>query len=862
VFEDLESRRLLSGNPAVTWIVTKGFGTTAGDSYGRALYGLCDDGHGGLVEVYKPTGLPAGDFFFASRINGNKVVFHAGNDPIHPERGNIYLGTLSSDTITHVTNFGYRDIPAGSIVWTADGSGILFSNIWSGISKMDLDPNTNDETLLTTDYCDEVESTRSAEPSIFFWNAHGTSRALTMTSTGGSRAGHDPFGDGSTDAAVVSPDGTKVALLRGGHNGVWLADANTWSLITPVSSPLTADPVNYIGACDGWMAWSPDSKSIAYVSGGQLWSINADGTNYHQVSTGTFGDLRVWSAVVTTPPTAVLSLGSIVVGASSATFSVTYTDDDDAVVVSTIDGSDVRVTASNGFDQFATLVGVTPGTDGSPITATYQITAPNGTWGTSDLGTYTATMQDNQVRNTHNEFVAGGVLAIYTPSQNVTPPANVSASDDAFTDKVRVTWSTAAGATAYEVWRNTSNNPLTSKRISGTDVTGLSYDDKTALAGTQYWYWVIAKNTLSTSDFSAPDQGRRAQGTATIATTSSVTSSANPSYYGQSVMFKVKVSAVAPSTATPTGSVTFKCGSKILGTQPLNARGIATITVSSLDAGSRIVKAFYLGTGDFSPSTGSLTQTVKKVNSSSKITASPNPSVVGKVVTFTVTVTTGGHGTATGNVVFKDNGTQVATAAVRNGKAVFQTSRLKVGTHTITATYSGNGNFNGSKTSLTQTVKKVALMVDADTAPRGSVELLTDRQVALMLVEAERRWAAAKGIQTLAAMAGVEIQLANLPSGMLGEVVGKTILIDRDAAGYGWFVDTTPGRDEEYVHAEREEYSGLWAVDPRAVDRVDLLTVVEHELGHVLGLSDMDRAADELMSGWLRPGVRREPSGC
>lgn len=54
---------------------------------------------------------------------------------------------------------------------------------------------------------------------------------------------------------------------------------------------------------------------------------------------------------------------------------------------------------------------------------------------------------------------------------------------------------------------------------------------------------------------------------------------------------------------------------------------------------------------------------------------------------------------------------------------------------------------------------------------------------------------------------------------------------------------------EEYVadHAGSEEYSGLRAVDPRAVDRIDLLTVVEHELGHIVGRGNLDAALDDVM---------------
>ena len=44
------------------------------------------------------------------------------------------------------------------------------------------------------------------------------------------------------------------------------------------------------------------------------------------------------------------------------------------------------------------------------------------------------------------------------------------------------------------------------------------------------------------------------------------------------------------------------------------------------------------------------------------------------------------------------------------------------------------------------------------------------------------------------------------------------------------------------------------------MDRIDLLTVVEHELGHIVGLKDLDALTDDLMSGVLSIGVRRVPS--
>src|SRR5439155_20262196 len=92
--------------------------------------------------------------------------------------------------------------------------------------------------------------------------------------------------------------------------------------------------------------------------------------------------------------------------------------------------------------------------------------------------------------------------------------------------------------------------------------------------------------------------------------------------------------------------------------------------------------------------------------------------------------------------------------------------------------------------------------------------------------------------------------------------LGSSVVeLDATAAGYGWFVGSTLAGDTafESLVAPRE----LWAVPGSpAFGRMDLLTVVEHELGHVLGLDDLDPQAvpHDLLTTTLAPGVRRLPA--
>jgi hypothetical protein len=108
--------------------------------------------------------------------------------------------------------------------------------------------------------------------------------------------------------------------------------------------------------------------------------------------------------------------------------------------------------------------------------------------------------------------------------------------------------------------------------------------------------------------------------------------------------------------------------------------------------------------------------TVNPASTTTAVSSSVNPSVFGQTITLTAEVTPGisGIGAPTGWVTFCDGTVKLQTIQVMNGAASMTISSFVIGTHTITAKYSGDSNFVGSVSpALNQVVQTVALESDA-----------------------------------------------------------------------------------------------------------------------------------------------------
>ncbi|HWD39619.1 MAG TPA: Ig-like domain repeat protein [Fimbriimonas sp.] len=185
-----------------------------------------------------------------------------------------------------------------------------------------------------------------------------------------------------------------------------------------------------------------------------------------------------------------------------------------------------------------------------------------------------------------------------------------------------------------------------------------------------------------------------------------LTSSLNPAPYGSSATLKATVDSIAPGGGTPDGVVTFAEGKNVLATVPLSSSGIAKYALKTTPPGEYKITANYTGDANYASSEATLGQAITKASTELTLTSTKNPAPKGSSgnLKATVKAISPGSGTPPGTVTFQEGSEALATVPLSGNTATLPLKTLAVGTHAITAIYSGSANYESSEGAITQVI--------------------------------------------------------------------------------------------------------------------------------------------------------------
>ncbi len=192
-------------------------------------------------------------------------------------------------------------------------------------------------------------------------------------------------------------------------------------------------------------------------------------------------------------------------------------------------------------------------------------------------------------------------------------------------------------------------------------------------------------------------------------TTTSITADTpDPSALSQAVLVTVQVSAVAPGAGTRTGTVTVSSAGIPSCNATINASGVGSCSLTFTSIGTKTITANYAGDVNFngSASAGASHEVTNKLNTTVQaVSFTPVQSRVGEAVAIAFKVTPQGAGTPTGTVQIQATASELCSGSINaTGNGSCSIVFTSAGNRTITLTYGGDANFNGSTASDYQPV--------------------------------------------------------------------------------------------------------------------------------------------------------------
>jgi large repetitive protein len=526
----------------------------------------------------------------------------------------------------------------------------------------------------------------------------------------------------NVDAAATS---TTVVSTTGSPSIV--GQPVTYTATVTATAPATGNPTGNVEFFDGGTAITGCTAKALTGTGTDTatCTVTYTATGSHTITAQYLGSAGAYN------PSAVSASITQVVTAASSTTSVASSDLTAVVGQSiTYTATVAAVSPSTGdptgnvefFDGATPITGCTAkaltgtGTDTATCTVVYTSTTPashsitavylgsagayNGSTSTAITETVGSASTTTTVASSDTTAVPGETIT-YTATVAVTAPGSgtPSAADTVTFKDGATTITCGAGSVAFNGTTATCTVVYTSTTPATHSITAVFGGD--------------ANYLTSTSSALTESVGK-------AATTTSVASSDTTAVPGQTITYTATVAVTAPGSGTPSGAdtVTFKDGATTItcgaGSVAFNGTtATCTVVYANTTGSPHSITATFNGDANYAASTSSaLTETVGKAATTTAVASNANPAVVGQSVALTATISVAapGAGNPTGTVEFFKGGTPITgctaqTVATPAETATCATSFTGSGSNTITATYSGDGNFSGSTSpNFTQTV--------------------------------------------------------------------------------------------------------------------------------------------------------------
>jgi len=552
-------------------------------------------------------------------------------------------------------------------------------------------------------------------------NTTESQKVSASDGTPGDNFGLSPY-PGSTSVGL-SNNGT--TMIVGAPNATLLGNTSQGTAYVFLGSAGTAN------ASVSPSSLSFGTRTVGTTSASQMTTISNSGNGYLHISgvsasTNFTSPQNCLGAAIAPGGSCTESAAFAPTQTGSLTGTLTFTDDSGGTSGTTqqvqLSGAATQASSSTAI----TSVSPSPGFVGQPVTVSFTVTAQAGV---SVTPSGTVTVKANTGENCTGSAPSGSCALTFPSAVTRTITASY-AGDSNFTGSVSAGVSEIIRKNATTTTVASSLNPSTigqsvtfTATISSSggaipDGENVTFKDGATVLGTRTTASGQASFTSSSlaagshtisatyggdAKFAA-SSGTVKQVVNKFATTTTVGSSVNPSHVGDSVTFTATVSSTVG--AIPNGeTVTFKMGTTVLGTGATSA-GNASLTTSSLPAGSFNITATYAGDANFASSSGSVKQTVNKFATTTSLTSAPNPSNSGQTVTFSAAVASTGGAIPDGeNVTFRFGTTTLGVASTSGGSASLMYSALPVGSDGITATYAGDAKFATSKGGVVQKVQ-------------------------------------------------------------------------------------------------------------------------------------------------------------